>query len=118
MTTDPLQLLIDAGGIPSSPFEATSRYAGVPLALWQPRPDVPPRAYVCRRFIAKPAAIATAVRHLVSGGERPDLLGAKHLGDPLLYWQIADANAVVDPHELTDTPGRRIAIPAPGSGNG
>jgi hypothetical protein len=45
--------------------------------------------------------------------DRPDLLGAKHLGDPLLYWRIADANAVVDPNELTDTLGRRVDIPLP-----
>lgn len=116
MTTDPLQLLMDAGAIPSSPFEATSRYAGVPLALWQPRPELPPRAYVRRRFIAQPAEIAVAAWHLVAGGERPDLIAAKHLGDPLLYWQIADANAVIDPHELTEAPGRRIAIPQPKAG--
>jgi hypothetical protein len=29
----------------------------------------------------------------------------------LLYWRVADANAVIDPHELTDTLGRRIVIP-------
>jgi len=116
MTTDPLQLLIDAGAIPSSPFEATSRYANVALALWQPRADLPPRAFVRRRFIAQPAEIAQAARHLVTSGERPDLLAAQHLGDPLLYWQIADANAVMDPHELTATPGRRIAIPHPTAG--
>ena len=45
--------------------------------------------------------------------DRPDLLGAKYLGDPLLYWRIADANAVVDPNELTDTLGRRVDIPLP-----
>jgi hypothetical protein len=31
----------------------------------------------------------------------------------LLYWRIADANAVVDPNELTDTLGRRVDIPLP-----
>jgi hypothetical protein len=116
MTTDPLQLLINAGAIPSSPFDPTSRYAGVPLALWQPRADVPPRAFVRRRFIAQPTDTAVAAHHLVTSGERPDLLAAQHLGDPLLYWQIADANAVMDPHELTATPGRRITIPRPLAG--
>lgn len=111
MTTDPLQLLIDAGAIPTSPFESTSRYAGVPLALWQPRPDAPPRAYVRRRFIAQPAEIAVAARHLVTRGDRPDLVAASYLGEPLLYWHVADANAVMDPNELTEEPGRRIAIP-------
>lgn len=116
MSQDPLQMLIDAGAIPSSPFEPTSRYAGAPLALWQPRAELPPRAYVRRRFIAQPAEIAVAARHLVAGGEHPDLIAARYLGDPLLYWQVADANAVIDPHELTEAPGRRIAIPQPKAG--
>ena len=110
---DPVQMLIDAGAIPSSPFDAQSRYRGVALAVFQRRPDDPRRAYVLRRFIAAPSAIAVAARHLVTARDRPDLLGASHLGDPLLYWRIADANAVIDPAELTDTIGRHIAIPVP-----
>jgi hypothetical protein len=111
---DPIQMLIDAGAIPSSPFEGSSRYSGVPLAVYQPRADAPGRAYVTRRFIAPPSSVAVAARHLVSAMDRPDLLGARYLGDPLLYWRIADANAVLDPHELTDTLGRRVTIPVIG----
>ena len=111
--TDPVQLLIDAGAIPSTPFGPASRYNGVPLALLQRRPDQPGQVYVKRRFIPAPSRIAIAARHAVAAQERPDLLGAKYLGDPLLYWRIADANAVVDPNELTDTLGRRVAIPLP-----
>lgn len=111
--SDPVQLLIDAGAIPSSPFVPQSRYSGVPLAVLQARPEDPRRVYVRRRFIPAPASIALATRHLVGALERPDLLGAQYLGDPLLYWRIADANAVVDPNELTDTPGRRVDIPLP-----
>jgi len=31
----------------------------------------------------------------------------------LVLWRIADANAVTDPFELTDTIGLRVRIPAP-----
>jgi hypothetical protein len=110
---DPVQMLIDAGAIPSSPFDPQSRYRGVALAIFQRRPEDPPRAYVLRRFIAAPSRIALAARHLVTAGDRPDLLGATYLGDSLLYWRVADANAVVDPFELTDALGRRVAIPVP-----
>lgn len=110
---DPIQMLIDAGAIPSSPFDAASRYAGVPLAVHRPRPDAEPQAYVRRRWIAAPSRIAVAVRHAVRAQDRPDSVAASALGDPLLYWQVADANAVIDPNELTDTIGRRIAIPLP-----
>lgn len=111
--TDPVQLLIDAGAIPSTPFVAQSRYNGVALAVLQRRPDEPGQVYVRRRFIPSPSTLNVASRHTVAANDRPDSLGAKYLGDPLLYWRIADANAVVDPNELTDTLGRRIAIPLP-----
>lgn len=108
---DPVQLLIDAGAIPSSPFVPQSRYNGVALAVLQRRPGEPGQVYVRRRFIPAPSSIAIAARHAVQSQERPDLLAARYFGDPLLYWRIADANAVVDPNELTDTLNRRVAIP-------
>ena len=111
--TDPVQLLIDAGAIPSTPFVQQSRYHGVPLAVLQRRPGEPGQVYVRRRFIPAPGTLSIAARHVVSAMDRPDLLGSKYLGDPLLYWRIADANAVLDPNELTDTLGRRVAIPLP-----
>ena len=111
--TDPVQLLIDAGAIPSTPFVPQSRYNGVPLAVLQRRPGEPGLVYVRRRFIPALSTMSIAARHVVSALERPDSLGARHLGDPLLYWRIADANAVVDPNELTDTLARRVAIPLP-----
>lgn len=111
--TDPVQLLIDAGAIPSSPFVVQSRYSGVALDVLQLRPGDPGRVYVKRRFIPAPSTLAVAVRHAVQSLDRPDLLSAKYFGDPLYYWRIADANAVVDPNELTDTLGRRVTIPTP-----
>jgi hypothetical protein len=111
--TDPVQLLIDAGAIPSTPFVPQSRYCGVPLAVLQRRPDEPGAVYVRRRFIPAASTLAIAVRHAVAAQDRPDLLGVNYLGDALLYWRIADANAVVDPNELTDMLGRRVDIPLP-----
>ncbi len=111
--TDPVQRLIDAGAIPSTPFAPQSRYDGVALAVLQQRAGDPGVTYVRRRFIPSPDALTIAMRHSVVALERPDQLGAKYLGDPLLYWRIADANAVVDPNELTDTIGRRIDIALP-----
>jgi hypothetical protein len=110
---DPVQLLIDAGAIPSSPFDQQSRYQGVALAVLQRRPGEPGIAYVRRRFIPALGSAPAAGRHIVRAHDRPDLLGATYFGDALLYWRIADANAVVDPHELTDTLGRRVIVPLP-----
>ena len=113
MSTDPVQLLIDAGAIPSAPFDAASRYNGVPLKLHQPRADQPGVAFVGRRFIPAQSSIGVAARFVVTGSDRPDLVAARTLGDPLLYWRIADANAVLDPNELTATLGRSLVIPLP-----
>jgi hypothetical protein len=111
--SDPVQLLIDAGAIPANPFAPTSRYYTVAFGRYVRGPGDPGIAYVLRRFIPQRRDIAIAAEHIVQGGERPDLLAAQLLGDPELYWRIADANAVTDPFALTDTLGARIAIPRP-----
>lgn len=113
MSTDPVQLLIDAGAIPSAPFDAASRYNGVPLKLHQPRPEQPGIAHVGRRLIPAQSSIGVAARYVVNGSDRPDGVAARTLGDPLLLWRLADANAVLSPDELTDTLGRSLVIPLP-----
>jgi hypothetical protein len=115
MSDDPIQALLDAGAIPSTSFGDNSRYQGVALGAWLPPAGGPAVAYVLRRFIPQSRDIDTAAEHIVHSGERPDLLAAQAYGDAELYWRIADANAVTDPFELTDTIGRRVIIPvAPG----
>lgn len=112
-TTDPVALLIAAGAIPQSPFDEASRYRHVPIALHPGAGGALPRPHLRRRFIAQRHDIAVAAELVVAAGDRPDLVAARTLGDSLAYWRIADANAVTDPFELTDTPGARIAIPLP-----
>ena len=112
--TDPIQMLIDAGAIPSEPFDALSRYRGVPIALLERAGGEPPIAYVRRRFIPQQQNIAIAVRATIAAFDRPDLLAARTLGSPLSYWRIADANAVADPFELTERHGEQVAIPGGG----
>lgn len=112
MASDPVQALLDAGAIPSTPFEANSRYYGISLGLL-PTASGTPIAYVLRRFIPQMRDIPLSAEHIVHSGERPDLLAAERLGDPELYWRIADANGVIDPFDLTDTIGLRVKIPAP-----
>jgi hypothetical protein len=113
MTSDPVQALIDAGAIPSSPFAPDSRYAGVGFGLYRRFSGDSGVAYVLRRFIPQAADIPVALEHIVRALERPDLLAAQAFGDAELYWRIADANMVTDPFELTDTLGARVKIPAP-----
>ncbi len=111
-SSDPVQMLIDAGAIPASPFGDASRYKGAALGTLA-RADGSLTAYVRRRFVPALRDIASAAGHVVQGGERPDLLAWQPYGDPLLYWRIADGNAVIDPNELTDTVGAVVSIPVP-----
>lgn len=112
MSTDPVQLLIEAGAIPSSPFGPTSRYCNVRIGRFKAGPGDTGVNYVLRRFIPQMRDIAIVAEHIVKSGERPELLAAQTLGDAELYWRVADANAVTDPFELSET-GRRVAIPTP-----
>lgn len=109
--TDPVQLLIDAGAIPQQPFDELSRYRNVGIGLLPQGGDAPPLPYVKRRFIPARRDIAIAAEVLIHQGDRPDNLAARTLGDPLLYWRVADANAVLDASELTATVGARVLVP-------
>jgi hypothetical protein len=44
-------------------------------------------------------------------GDRLDNLAARFLGDPILFWMLADANGAEDANDLTSEPGRVILIP-------
>ena len=112
MSTDPVQLLIEAGAIPSNPFGPASRYVNVSIGRYVKRPGEPGVNYVLRRFIPQRRDVSIVAQHVVQGGERPELVAAQVFGDPELYWRLADANAVTDPFELNKV-GRRIAIPTP-----
>ncbi|WP_308427708.1 hypothetical protein [Streptomyces albospinus] len=78
-------------------------------------PDGSEVRYAKRRLLpALEEARHDAVPHVVGSGERPDQVGQRYFGDPGQWWRIADANPVLDPRELTDEPGKEIAVPLPG----
>ena len=58
-------------------------------------------------------SFATVAQHIVRQGDRIDLVAAKYLGDPLIFWLICDANGATDPFELIETPGTVINITTP-----
>ena len=93
-------------------IDATSRYRDTPvLRLQAGTGDVIP--YLARRCLAEipiPGSGSSALR--VQAGDRPDLLAAQVLGDPLAFWRIAEANRVLDPWSLTASPGAVIRLPS------
>ncbi|MFF7376990.1 hypothetical protein ACIP4Q_12965 [Streptomyces massasporeus] len=96
------------------PYPRTSRYHDAEIGVHR-QPDGTEVRYTKRRLL--PPLDDTgqdAAAHAVGAGERPDLLAQRYFGDPGQWWQIADANPVLDPRELTDEAGRVIDIPLAG----
>lgn len=92
-------------------IDSESRYADVPrktLTL----PNGREVAYLGRRFCPQGAAMTTLVEVSVLESDRLDLIAARVLGDPLAFWQIADANDAVDTFEL-ERPGARLRVAVP-----
>jgi hypothetical protein len=97
-------------------FEPTSRYARLADAtLTVLDEDGRPRVivYKRRRFIPTGAGSTTLVEHTVTQGERLDNITARYLGDPTQFWQVCDANAVLEPAQLEEL-GRAVRIALPG----
>jgi len=123
---DPLQALIAAGAVPANTFPPNSRYASTPILAHDPglrdggsvggvsdgdgRPPIP---YLGRRLVPQTADMASLGEHSVASGDRLDNLASAYLGDPELWWRIADANLAAHPDGLTAIVGRRLKIPAP-----
>jgi nucleoid-associated protein YgaU len=103
--------LLDAIPQPSH-YPRTSRYYGTPVSIYT-APDGTQVPYLARRLLPQPGSSATITQYTVVAGDRADLLAFRFLGDAGQWWQIADANPVLDPRELTATPGRRIRITLP-----
>ena len=69
--------------------------------------------HVQRRIIPPATSALTVIEHTVIQGDRIDNVTARYLGDPTAYWLICDANNVMLPNDLTDSPGRIIKIVLP-----
>ena len=96
-----------------------SRYDGVEVAT----ATVPDGArgmrevrYLRRRALPDPGALTTLAVHRVAAGDRLDLVAARYLGEATAAWQVADANAALDPDALTaaEAEGDLLTVPFPG----
>lgn len=103
-------------------YPPTSRYYGLPTATYTAAPEADPVIYLTRRFLPQPGVFAQIGWHLVTQGERMDLIAAQELGDAEAFWRICDANLAMRPEDLTVPIGRRLRItlaqgvPAPDTG--
>jgi nucleoid-associated protein YgaU len=110
----PLQALIQMGVVPAVNFPTDSRYYRS-STLTYTTPDGESITYLARRFVPQPGApnFSTVANHTVKQGDRLDLIAAKYLGDPLIFWLICDANGAIRPDELVETPGTVLSITMP-----
>lgn len=94
-------------------FDASSRYFNLENAtLRVTEADGSQRlvVYKRRRFLPGRDQSTTLIEHSIKDGERLDNITAAYLGDPFSYWQVCDANGVLDPEDLVAEPGRLIKI--------
>lgn len=110
----PLKALIQMGVVPTVTFPTDSRYYGYSTLTYT---DAQGQnvSYLARRFVPSPGApnYATLATHTVRQGDRLDLIAARYLGDPLMFWLICDANGAIRPNDLVDTAGRVLNITTP-----
>jgi hypothetical protein len=92
-------------------FSLTSRYQGIPTAVYE-LPDGRKATYARRRFLPRPEDLAQIGSHEVRVGERLDTIAFDVFGDPEQFWRIADANRALDLADLL-TVGLRLRITLP-----
>ena len=91
-------------------FPPTSRYHGIEILKWND-PGGRQIAYLRRRFLPPADEFPIMYVHVVTEGERLDVISAQYLGDPQAFWRLCDANEAMQPAELTAEIGRRLRIP-------
>lgn len=110
--TDPVQAMLAQTALQRTLFSATSRYYGVDTETLTTA-DGTTIIYLKRRFLPSPDSFQLLQLHTVTQGERLDNIAAKFLGDPELFWRLADANGAMRPEELVQTVGTQLKITLP-----
>ncbi len=107
------QALFQFAGIRPSLFAPNSRYQGIETTTLTTS-DGRTIAYLRRRFVPQPSQLVQLQTYSVGQMDRLDVIAARYLGDPQLFWRICDANGAMRPEDLVAEVGRvlRICLPA------
>jgi hypothetical protein len=95
----------------TSLFAPTSRYYGLDVTTLMQ--DGVPIGYVKRRLLPAPESFQDIQQYTVLQGDRLDIVTARYLGDPGLFWRVCDANRAMRPWRLTETVGAKLRITLP-----
>ncbi len=109
---DPLQLILQQAGLKSNYFSPSSRYYGIEATTIK-KENQETIVYIRRRFIPQADRFQLLQEHVVIKNERLDNITHRYLSDPEQFWRICDSNGAIDPHEITDTIGKKIKITLP-----
>jgi hypothetical protein len=105
-----LAAMVQAAAGTGAPANPNSRYYG--FAVEQTMlPDGTQVAYLARRIIPQASIYGQTQNYSVVVGDRLDNLAARFIGDPILFWMIADANTAFEPDDLTSEAGTGIVSP-------
>jgi hypothetical protein len=110
--TDPVQAMLAQTSLQKNLFTSTSRYFGIDTETITTA-DGTTIIYLRRRFLPSPDRFHLLQEHTVTQAERLDNIAAKFLGDPELFWRIADANGALRAEGLVQTVGRKLRITLP-----
>jgi hypothetical protein len=109
--SDPLQAILQSS-TKTTFFQATSRYHSIDTATLETA-EKKTIIYLRRRFVPPPERFALIHEHTVIQGDKLDNLAAQYLGDPEQFWRLCDANAAINPDELTENIGSKLRITLP-----
>jgi len=102
--------LVQAGVGTGTPTNPSSRYYGFGVEQITLANGLTV-SYLSRRIIPQMSIYTQTQNYSVVARDRLDNLAARFIGDPILFWMIAEANGVLDADSLTAEPGRTILIP-------
>ena len=92
-------------------FEPTSRYFSLKTATFT-TPEGRQVHYKVRRFLPQVKDLHYLMDVPVQSGDRLDLVAARTLGAPDLFWRLCDSNNAMDPFELAQ-PGHALRLTIP-----
>jgi hypothetical protein len=93
-------------------FSLNSRYYGIATNTLDTA-DGRKLVYVRRRFVPPPERFELLLEHVVTQGERVDLITARYFSDPEQFWRLCDANGTIRPDELIERIGSALRITLP-----